>query len=230
MPDNNEKAEAAAEELEVLAHHLASLAEIVESTFAESLMVLMEGDASAAQEVRVEDYRAHQAWLQAESLCVDLLVAGDLSLRDVQIVTSAIRVTMWLKLTADEAASISRRIREGSPAQADGEKAMETLAEMATLTQSMLSDGVAAFINNDGAEAQRLHLVFRELASLRKRLDEELAADISLVGGDFGPAALCLVLVARSLESIGEYMLELGGEISRLYPAEGEQVEPGSEG
>jgi phosphate uptake regulator len=230
MPDNRENAEAAAEELEVLSRHLGSLAEIVESVFAESLMVLMESDPGAAQEVRVEDYKAHKAWLQAESLCVDLLAGGDLGLREVQFVTSAIRMTMWLKLTADEAASISYRIREYPPAQPGGEEAMGTLAEMATLTQSMLSDGVAAFLNKDGAEAQRLHLVFRELSSLRKRLDQQAAGTISSVGGEFGPAALSLVLVGASLESIGEYVLELESEISRLYPAEGEEAEPENEG
>ena len=214
MTDEHSKA---AEELKVLSQHLVSLAEIVESVFADAVLGLMEGDFSAAREVRAEDYKAHQAWLQAESLCVELLVSGELSLKDVQFVTTAIKIAMWLRLAADESASISQHIRECSPAHLGPDGPMRTLAEMSTLTQSMLSDGIEAFVNWDAGHTQGLHHVFRELTSLGKQLTEQSAEKIPSADKDAGATLLSAVVVAHSLEAIGEYVLEISAHIARLY-------------
>jgi phosphate uptake regulator len=207
----------AAGELKALEQHLGALAEIVESEFAESVMVLMEGDFGAAQEVRVEDYKAHQAWLQADSVCVDLLASGELGLKEVQFVSTAIKAAMWLKMSADESARISRLMRECSPNDVGSDGPMETLGEMATLTQSMLSEGVEAFINRDGGAAQRLHLVFGELGSLRRRLVEQVAGKVPSAAKGAGRTFASLLMVGCSLEAIGEYVLELAAHTARLY-------------
>jgi phosphate uptake regulator len=214
-------------ELPALEKQLLSLANIVENAFADAIVALMESDSDAAREAQEEDYRAHQAWLKADSLAMDLLSSGQLNLKQVQFVSAAIKIGMDLKMMADEGIRISQLMDACPTGQNPPGSCTEVLPEMAELAQSMFGNSVDAFVNRDGTEADSQALVFRKLSSLHEdlisRADEELKSDAAMDP----EMATSLVLVSRSLEIIGERALDMASHISRLYPGE---EETGNEG
>ena len=68
MNTNNSNSPQVTAELKALQQQLLSMAGIVESVFADAVVGLVDGDLTVASEVRLDDYKAHQTWLRAESL------------------------------------------------------------------------------------------------------------------------------------------------------------------
>jgi phosphate uptake regulator len=214
------KQNTAAEELRALERHLISLAELVESIFADSVVALMEGEPTAACEARLEDYRVHKAWLQADSVCVDLLVGGELDLKQIQFVSSAIKMAMELKLAADEANRIAHCMRQGGGQRISLGGAEGTLSQMVTLVEGMLGDAISAFVSKDGKSARGLHLVMRELNSQHKKFMEQMANVMPTANKGEGAFLASIVLAVHALATVGEHVMEFAGHVGRLYPAE----------
>ena len=208
------------EELPALQKQLLSLAGIVESVFADAVVALIEGDISAANEARLEDYKAHQAWLQADTLAVDLLSTGRLTLDQVRFVCAGVKIASDLKLMADEGIRVARQMRSFPNGNVPPGPCTEVLPRMADIAQSMFSDSIESLVNEDATEAHSLHLVFRELSSLNRELQERVNEDLASDGKLPPPVGTCLVLVGRSLEAIGERALDIAGHVTHLYPAE----------
>ncbi|MDP6107617.1 MAG: PhoU domain-containing protein [Candidatus Brocadiia bacterium] len=106
---------------------LVNLADIVESAFAESILALVESDEVAAQEARLDDYKAHSVWLRVDGLCTGILSTGTLSLKEFHFVCGAIKIAMDLKLMADEALSIDRHMALWSPGAQGSRASAETI-------------------------------------------------------------------------------------------------------
>ncbi|MBS3762992.1 MAG: hypothetical protein KGZ25_06785 [Planctomycetes bacterium] len=210
----------AEEELRTLKSQILSLAGIVESVFTEATVALVDNDIAAAREAKVEDYKAHQEWLRVDTLACDLLSTGKLELDDVQFVCAAIKMALNLRMMADQAVAISKRMQACPAGEIPPGPCTEILPRMVELSQSIYSDSIEAFVNRDGAEAQSQHLVFRELSSLNddlvERVKEEMVEEQNLPA-EVGTA---LILVGRSLEFIGEHTLDIANYVSHLYPTE----------
>jgi phosphate uptake regulator len=189
----------------------------------------MESDTSAAQEAQREDYKAHQAWLQADSMAMDLLSSGELNLRQVRFVSAGVKIALDLKVMADEGIRISKLMSACPSGGTPPGSCTELLPEMAQMAQSMFGDSIDAFVNRDGTEAESQNLVFRELGSLHEDLVSRVNAELKSGEEIDAEMATSLVLVSRSLEIIGERALDIASHVARLYPpkeeAETEEVE-----
>ena len=209
-----------AAELKALQEQLLSMAGIVESVFADAVVGLVEGDFNVAGDVRLEDYKAHQTWLRAESLCVDLLSTGELNLEEVRFIAAALKIGQNLRRMADEAVQISSHIEACSVGEKSSAPRLELLSRMVEITQGIFSSSIEALVNRDAALAQGLHLVFRELTSLNRRVILDVVGEGE---ADKPPAqtGVALVLVARALESIGAHGLDMANAVYHLYGGEG---------
>ena len=224
MGAGEEQAGIVKQELGALQVQLVSLAEIVESAFAECIIALMEGDLAAAREVRQEDYKAHNAWLQADRLCVDLLARGGLSLDDVHLVCASIKIALDLKVMADEGVHISQLMRACPAEKFSHGAATDIMPRIAETTQGMLSDTTEALVNHSPIEAQKLFSAYRELNSLNGdlfgRLADETVSDRQSV-----QTALALVLVGRAITEMGRHVLDLANHVQSVHgevrPAQG---------
>ena len=222
MSDDNPHPPGIDVELPALERHLLSLANIVENAFADAIVALMEGDTSAAEEAQREDYKAHQAWLQADSMALDLLSSGELNLKQVQFVSAGMKIALDLKVMADEGIRISNLMSACPSGGTPPGSCTELLPEMAEMAQSMFGDSVDAFVNRDGTEAESQNLVFRKLSSLHQDLVSRVNAELKS-GEEIDPEmATSLVLVSRSLEIIGQRALDIASHVARLYPPEQE--------
>jgi phosphate transport system protein len=229
MSDDNPQPPGIDVELPALERHLLSLANIVENAFADAIVALIEGDSSVAREAQREDYKAHQAWLQADSMAMDLLSSGELNLRQVRFVSAGVKIALDLKVMADEGIRISNLMGACPGGGAAPGSCTELLPEMAEMAQTMFGDSVDAFVNRDGTEAESQTLVFRKLSSLHEDLVSRVNAELKSAEEIDAEMATSLVLVSRSLEIIGERALDIASHVARLYPpeeeAETEEVE-----
>jgi len=202
-------------ELKRLERLLITMGNMVESLLADSVMALVEGSPPLMPGIRREDCKAHEQWLEADKLCLELLASGKLEPAQVRFVWAADKIATALKRTADE----SLRIGESLCSCADSSPtagALSATPRMATLTQSMLSDALEALVNRDAVEAAALHLVSRELASLNGQATRELTE--GLAGGRIAvPLGAACLGAAQRLARIGDEALEISNQVSRLY-------------
>ena len=68
MSDEIRDAAQVSGELEALQQRLIALADLVESALAEAIVALVDDEPGAAEEARLEDYKAHGAWLELDGL------------------------------------------------------------------------------------------------------------------------------------------------------------------
>ncbi len=229
MSRSDDRPAEAATELKVLRRQLVSLAEIVESAFAESIVALVDSDLEVAGEVSQEDYKVHRACLQADAVGLDLLSSGDLYPDDVRFVCGAMKIATILKMVADESVRISQQIRACPAEKFSPGPAADIIPSMAEMAQSMLSDCIEAFVSRDSSRARGLHLVYRELNSVGRQLQQQVGGGIA--SAQQSPeVGVALVLVGRALEAVGLHALELSNQLLRLYPAEEARQGPADSG
>jgi phosphate transport system protein len=203
-------------EVEELERQVVAMGSMVESLFAEAAMALIEGSPGMVPDLREEDCRAHERWLEIDKLCTELLTNGELDPDQVHFVWAADKIATDLKRAADGALRVGASIRSCDPGSLPTAESLAGIPQMAELTQSMLSDVIEAFINHDAAEAGGLHLVFRELASLNGRTREELASAMS-DGKLPVPLGLSLVCLAQQFEEIGNEVLDISNQVRQLH-------------
>jgi len=194
---------------------LVAMGNMVESLFADSVVTLIEGSPALMPEMRQEDCKAHEQWLAIDKLCVELLADTSLEPEQVRFVWAAEKIATALKRTADESLRIGQTLRS-SPGSPPAAGSLSTTPRMATLAQSMLSDALEALVNRDPVEAVALHLVFRELASLKSAAGRELTEGMAN-GHVRVPAGVACLAVAEGLERVGQEVLEVSNQVHRLY-------------
>ncbi len=223
MNDENPKPPAIDVEMPALEKQLLSLASIVENAFADAIVALIESDADAAHDAQREDYKAHQVWLQADSMALDLLSSGELDLHQVQFVSAGMKIALNLKVMADEGTRISHLMKACPSSGKLPSSCTELLPEMAEMAQTMFGDSVDAFVNQNAKEAESQDLVFRELSSLHEQLTDRVNTELSNQENLAPQVATSLILVGRSLEIIGERSLDIANHVVRLYSEESDQ-------
>ncbi len=194
----------------------------VESLFADAVVALMDRDRQAVPELREEDYRAHERWLEIDKLCVDSLCEGDLDEDGVRFVSSAIKIAAALKRIADESLRVGEGIRAFGPEVLPASKSLAAIPPMVERTQSMLSDVMEALVNHDCKEAAALHLACRELASLDDRAVEQLGEGM-LTGAIPLKLGTGFVRMAQRLQHIGHEVLDVANQVCHLSHRAGEQ-------
>ncbi len=202
--------------LQELQRQVVAMGNMAESLFAQCVVALVERTVGPMGELRQEDYRAHERRLEIDRLCFDLLSSGELDREQVRFVSAAGKIATDLKRAADESLRIAEAIRACDSERLAEAEFPQSISRMATLTQSMLSDVLEAFINRDSAEAGALHLVFREVSSLAGGAVEELTGGMT-DGKITVPAGVALVGVVRGLKRVGDDVLDISNQVSHLY-------------
>ena len=224
MSENGNSVPFVSGELETLQERLIALADLVESALAESIVALMDNEPGAADDARLEDYRAHSAWLEVDGLCGDLLSSGDLSRQQVRFVHGAVKIAMHLKTMADECLQVSRQ-EALRPAALPAGPVRESVTAMVQIVQSMLSDSVDALVNSDPLEANGAQQAYPQLDALGRELLEQLIERPG-AGKLQQRARMAVLLVGRSLQAIGRHALEVAGHIAQLHPGSGAPDKP----
>ena len=197
-------------------HLLVGMCNMAESLFADAVVGFLDGRADLVKELRAEDYRAHERWLEIDQLSMDLLTGAEPDPQQVGFIGAAMKIAGGLKRTADESLHIGESLRAcqmGSLADAD------SLPRMIELTQSMLGDAVEALLSQDATQASALYLVFRELSTLSEQGRRQLGESIQK--GTLPPhVGVALVGVSYGLSRIGDEVLGIANQVAHIYRAE----------
>jgi phosphate transport system protein len=202
-------------EVQELERQVIAMGNLVESLFADSVMALIERNLAMVPELREDDCRAHERWLEVDRLCTELLTNGELEADEVCAVWTAGRIVTDLKRAADESVRIAEALRLQEGDLLAGAESLASIPAMAELTQSMLGDALEAFVNRDAAEASGLRLVYRELAGLHEQAAIEVAR--GMTGGEISAeTGVAFMDVAERLEHIGEEALNVAAQVNHL--------------
>ncbi len=204
-----------AEQLQEAERRFVALGNAVEHLFADSVVTLLECSEQTVGELREEDYKAHELWLQTDKLCQEVLSDGELEASEAHLLLALVRMAADLKRMADESLRIGQTLRAGQMHCIMEADPTGCLARMVELVQSMHGDVLEAFINRDEAEASALHLVFGELASLGEQVSDELPGHMEEERVS-ARLALALVQVGQRLERIADDILDVANNVAHL--------------
>jgi len=203
-------------EVAELKRQLLAMGTMVESLMAASLVAVLDGDTAAASELREDDCRTHEQWLEVDKLCTEVLTSGRPDADQVRFISATIKIAGAFKRVGDEALRIAEGMRACQP---DGLATAKTLApvpRLAELAQGMLSGCIESLINCDPDRAAGLHEAFRTLAASHRSAVLALAQALS-DGQVSVPVCAALAGVAQRLERVGNEVLEAATYVRHLY-------------
>lgn len=207
-------------QLERLNRELHAMGVLVQQAISDAVTALATRDVPAAQMVVDRDQDVNRVYATIERGCLELLALQQPMAGDLRRIAATLKVITDLERMADHAVDIAKVvIRLG------GEPLVKPLVDipaMATLTQDMAAEALAAFVSRDkeralamidrDGEVDRLHRkVIADLQALMEREPATVAQSIQLL------------FVSSALERIGDHCTNLGEWL--IYLETGEKKE-----
>jgi len=182
-----------------------------------AVRALQERDVELADEVIAFDDEIDALFLNIESLIQSLLALQTPVARDLRLLLAIIHINLLLERQADSAVTIAKLSKLVSDAEPDP-ALVEVLAEMGERAEEMTRVALDSFDRRDLAGAESLV----ELDELIDRANRRFVERLVDVMGD--PAlrewGLRMVVVARTIERIGDRAVDIGEQTAYLLTAE----------
>jgi len=141
---------------------------------------------------------------------------------DLRLVLSLIQVTQHLRLIANQFDLISQQLREIDAGAPDRQRTGERLSEMAMLAAAQLDHAARAFAARDVGAAKGIERDDDAIDKLNRVVFE--AALVLEAGRGARELGLRHVLVARSLERIGDNAVDIANQVSFLVTARHQRI------
>ncbi|NLW50802.1 MAG: PhoU domain-containing protein [Candidatus Brocadiaceae bacterium] len=203
-------------EVPAVKQQVVALGNMAESLLAATLVALLDGDASAVDRLREEDYRTHEQWIEVDKLCTKLLMAGPQDGGQVRFLSAAVKIAGTFKRIGDQALRIADAVRSGDPARMSAARAASSVPRLAELAQGLLGGCIAALVEGDPDRATELHGTFRSLSALHSRAVHSLMDGVGS-GQVEAAAGAGLAAIALRLEHIGRESLEGATQVRHFY-------------
>jgi phosphate transport system protein len=195
---------------------LLAMGSMVESLMAASLVALLDGDPTAVPELREEDCRTHEQWLEVDKLCTETLAGGGQDAEQVRFLSAAVNIAGAFKRVGDEALRIAEAMRASESDSLTTAGASAALPRLAELAQVMLNDCIESLIDGDPERVTDLHEASRTLSASCGSAVRALVQGVS--DGAVGvPAGAALAAVAQRLERIGNEALDAATHVRHVY-------------
>jgi phosphate transport system protein len=153
---------------------------------------------------------------QIDHLGMDILVRFHPVATDLRLVVSSMKISMNLERIADHATTIAKRAKKIS---LRDELPDATLIEpLYTLADQLLRDATSAYSDRNARLGAALHERDKELDKLHKEASRTFASRIEQGLGRSGEY-LHLILIARSLERVGDLATNIGEDAVFLEAA-----------
>ncbi len=207
------------EELHALKEHLLEMAARAEEQIGLAVRSLKERKEEMACEVLKKEEEINRLDLEMDDMCMRLLALRQPMAADLRFITSAMKISSDLERIGDLAYNIAERtVRLLKYPQL---KPLIDIPRMAELSQRMVRDAIAAFINGDAALARDVCLRDDEIDSLNDQIFREL---LTFMIADTGTItrAVELILVGRHLERIADHATNIGEDV--IYMVKGKTI------
>jgi phosphate transport system protein len=212
------------DELDTLQERLLEMAGLVEQLINRAIKAVLDRDPSVAEEVMAADDRVDELEMEIDERVIELLALQQPMASDLRQIVTTNKISNDLERMGDHAVNISkaaRRLTEASPL-----PEIRELAEMAEITQGMVSDSLAAYVSRSAGTARLVCLTDDKVDDLRRSMFRILVThmleDPKRIGG-----ALELLLVSQNLERIADLSTNISEDV--VFLVEGRTIKHGAE-
>ena len=207
--------------LDDLKQQLLKLGGAVEESIEQAIHSLVERDDDLIRAV-IEGGKKIDEWeILIEEECLKLLATQQPVASDLRLIATIIKINIDLERINDQAVNIAQCAQVLN--QMPRLKPLIDIPRMAELAQSMLKDGLDAFVKRDVALAREVAKRDEQLDLLRDQIFRELLTYMHLISQpDTVERAIYLVLVSRHLERIGDNTSNIAENVT--YMVEGRIV------
>jgi phosphate transport system protein len=203
-------------ELKQLRERVLFMGDLAEEAIERAMRALAEHNTGLAEEVIKGDDRVDDLELEIEWACIRVLALRSPEARDLRLVMTVNRLIPILERIADHACNLARA------ALAIGRKPPLSpgpdLLKMSRIAREMLRTALDAFASSDATTARAVIERDEEVNQLYDRIFHDLLDRMSRDPAVAGAAAR-LLLVAKHLERIGDYVTDICEQIVYLKDA-----------
>ncbi len=203
-------------DLEVLQQDLLRMGALVEESIFKAVRVLTEQNKELAQEVIRGDDQIDQMEIDLETRSLSLIALQQPLASDLRILGTVLKAVTDLERMADHSVDMAKIIL-----QMDSQpwiKPLIDIPRMAKLVETMVRDGLTAFIRRDVAMAESLAELDDQVDTLYRQIFQELLLLMISTPSSVQQATL-LLLAAQNLERIGDHATNIGEWV--IYMVEG---------
>ena len=207
------------EQLSELKQLLVKMSALAELMIADSLKVLVNRDASLASAVAHHEDQVNALQIEVDEMCFTLIATHQPVAGDLRFLLGAVKTNTDLERLADLAVNICEKacsLLNYPPV-----KPFVIIPEMATIASGMAKDSLHAYVNRDTTLARRVLATDDELDKRKLLVTEELTEHIRHFP-ETTTAALDLILVARSIERIGDHATNIAENI--IFVVQGKDI------
>jgi len=213
------------DQLDALQEKLMEMAGLVERLVAQACTAVLEGDPTAAEQIRATDDDVDDIEIQIDEMVLELLALHQPMARDLRLVFTANKVSNDLERVGDHAVNISkaaRRITDTHPL-----PEIRELEEMIEITREMLADSLAAYVSRNTGTARMVCITDDKVDDLRRSMFRILVThmleDPKRISG-----ALEFLLISQNLERIADLATNISEDV--VFLVEGETIKHGVAG
>ena len=203
-------------ELKQLRERVLFMGDLAEEAIERAMRALVEHNTGLAEEVIKDDDRVDNLELEIEWACIRVLALRSPEARDLRFVMGANRLVPILERIADHACNLARAAR-AIGAKPRLEPAPDLL-KMGRIAREMLREALDSFAASDATTARAVIERDEEVNQLYDRIFHDLLDQLSRDPAVAGAAAR-LLLVAKHLERIGDYVTDICEQIVYMKEA-----------
>jgi len=205
------------DELAELESLLSDEADLVSKSIWSAINALKRRDLELADELIAFDDEVDRLFLAIEHQIQALLALQTPVARDLRLLLAMIHINLLLERSADGCVTIAKLSRLVSDVEPDP-ALVETLTEMGERAEEMLRVALDSFSRRDLAGAESL-VELDELIDRANRRFVERLVDV-MAEPEFREWGLRMVVVARTIERIGDRAVDIGEQTAYLLTAE----------
>jgi phosphate transport system protein len=207
-----------------LRRNLLAMGAEVEQRVVDAVRAMHSGDLDLAMKVRTGDDAIDQMQLAIENECMRLLALGQPVATDLRTVVMVLRMSGEFERIADLAKGIAKRILK--MAQGEAIRLPESLLDMASATQVMVSDTMSLVATPDLSRCLQLRRDDKRIDQLNKEVlvwsRDEIHRNV-----DHTQASLDILSIAQRLERMADITTSIAEDL--IFLVEGRIVRHGAE-
>lgn len=168
---------------------------------------LLAQDVDLARMVIGDDTEVDELEVKIDQLGLDILIRFHPVATDLRAVITAMKTAHNLERISDHAVNIAKRTKKICKSQSPIE--VTFIEPLFVMAEKILNDAIFAYTKGDSELGQNLHLSDKELDAAYKDVSSSLSGRLENAGSN-AENILHLILVARSIERIGDLAVNIG--------------------
>ena len=208
-------------ELAEVKTRLSRMGALVEGMMEAAMRALADRDADLARKTYLVDDDINRLEVAIDELCLRILAKRQPVASDLRFLASALKLVTDIERMGDLVANVCDRVVELAEEQPPGPPPSGSLQLMASATQAMVHDALAAFIARDAPRARDLLERDRVVDDYYKQLFAELLAEMMADGKNVYRATR-LQSIAKYLERIADHATNIAERV--VFLVEGRDI------